>query len=108
MLQYKSICIPDVKYDGVPYEEFKKGITVETGNRALAPINAAINEEGKRGWTLHSLELIPQTFKRQKSMMEKVFGWIPLLGKALFPTMIQEVKFGTEFKIYVLIFVREV
>ena len=107
MLQYKTTCIPATKFGDVSKLEFRTGLTVDTCNKAIAPVGKAIEDEAKGGWTLHSIECLPQTIMRKKSLMEKIFGWIPFVGSWLFPTMKQEVYVGTEVHMYVLVFVKE-
>ena len=107
MLQYKTTCIPATKFGDVTKQEFRSGLTLSTGNKAIAPVGQAIEEEAKGGWTLHSIECLPQTIARKKSLMEKIFGWIPFVGSWLFPTMKQEVYSGVEVYLYVLVFVKE-
>lgn len=107
VLKYKTRCVFDSVLDGVPYAEFKRGLTMETGERALAPFQAVISEEGAHGWTFHCVQCVPQLMRRKKSILELIFGWIPFVGKWLFPTMIQEVKIGVEQKLYMLVFVRD-
>ena len=107
MLQYKTTVIPAIKYEGVSVKEFEFGITVETGNKAVAPIGAAIEAEAKGGWTLHSITLLPQRFTRKKKISEILFGWIPILGRLIFPNMYTETKLGHEANVYVLVFVKE-
>lgn len=108
MLQYKTTCIPATSFGDVSKAEFKAGLTLDTCNKAVAPIGKAIQDEAKGGWTLHSISNIPQNIRRQKSTMEKVFGWIPFIGSWLFPTMKQEVYIGVDVYLYVLTFVKEV
>ena len=107
MLQYKTTCIPSTTFNDVKKSEFRKGLTLNTANKAIAPIGKAIEDEARGGWTLHSIESIPQTIARKKSFMEKLFGWIPFVGSWLFPTMKTEVYHGTEVYLYVLVFVKE-
>ncbi|MCD8373178.1 MAG: hypothetical protein LUD27_07755 [Clostridia bacterium] len=108
MLQYKTTCIPNPCYRGVEKSEFKHGLTVETGNKAIAPIGQAIQNEAKGGWSLHSIECLPQKIARKKGILEKLLGWIPILGSWLFPSMLRECYDGVDFYMYVLVFVKEV
>lgn len=107
MLQYKTTSIPATKFGDITKGEFRSGLTLNTCNKAIAPIGKAIEEEAKGGWTLHSIECLPQTIARKKSLMEKIFGWIPFVGSWIFPTMKQEVYHGVEVYMYVLVFVKE-
>lgn len=108
MLQYKTTCIPSTAFNDVTKAEFRSGLTINTANKAIAPVGKAIEDEAKGGWTLHSIECLPQTIARKKSLWEKIFGWIPFVGSWLFPTMKQEVLVGVEVNMYVLVFVKEV
>ena len=108
MLQYKTTVIPNETYHGVKKDEFYNGITVETGNKAIAPVGKAIQEEAKGGWKLHSIEVLPQSITRKKGFFEIILGWIPILGNILFPNMKEECKIGVDRRMYVLIFVKEV
>ena len=108
MLQYKTTCSPNVPCRGVSKSEFYNGLTVDTCNRALAPVGQAIQNEGKGGWTLHSIQCLPQKVARKKGILEFLLGWIPLLGGWLFPTMKKECGEGVDFYMYVLVFVKEV
>ena len=107
MLQYKTICVPSVIFNDVTKKEFREGLSQETISKAIDPVRETIEAEAKGGWTLHSVQTIEQTIARKKSLMEKIFGWIPFLGTWLFPTMKQEVYLGTECDIHVLVFVKE-
>lgn len=107
MLQYKTVCLPEQPYKDVSKKEFDNGITVESGNKAVAPIGFAVQEEAKGGWILHSVHLLPQRIMRKKSITEMIFGWIPFLGRFLCPR-ISETQLGCIFNVYVLMFVKEV
>ena len=107
MIQYKTTSIPNVPFKGVKIKEFEKGLTVATCNKAVAPIGQAIEAEGRGGWTLHSIECIPQKMCRKKTLFELLLGWIPILGNWMFPSMRQECKEGVDFGIYILVFSRE-
>lgn len=108
MMQYKTTCIPSKTMKGVKKKEFRKGLTVETCNEAVAPLGKAIQDEAKGGWSLHSIECFPRKIMRKKGILELLLGWIPLLGSWLFPTMEDECKTGVDFYIYTLVFVKEV
>ena len=106
MLQYKTTCIPSVPYKGVKKREFYSGLTVDTANRAIAPVGQAIEAEGRGGWTLHSIDCLPQRIIRKKTIGELIFGWIPILGRLLCGR-IGETREGMDVDLYVLVFVRE-
>lgn len=108
MLQYKTTCIPNICYKGVPKSEFERGLSTGTVNKAIAPVGHAIENEAKGGWSLHSIECMPQRMAREKGILETLLGWIPILGNWLFPSMQHECRDGVDFYIYVLIFVKEV
>lgn len=108
MLQFKTTSIPNVPCNGVKKKEFLNGLTVETCNRALAPVGQAIQDEAKGGWCLHSITCLPQRVVRKKSILELLFGWIPILGDSLFPNMKEQCGKGLDFHMYVLVFVKEV
>lgn len=76
MLQFKTVALPATEIT-VKGEEM---YTVETANKVLAPIGQVIQNEAKGGWTLHSYVVIPATVIRKKGILEKIFGWIPILG----------------------------
>lgn len=107
MIQYKTTCIPNVPFRGVKKKEFFKGLTVETCNKAIAPVGQAIQNEAKGGWTLHSIEVLPQKVARKKGILELLLGWIPLLGAWLFPSMEEQCGEGVDFYMYVLVFSKE-
>lgn len=107
MLQYKTSCIPSEVYSKATKHEFRTGLTKKTADAALAPVGLAIENEAKGGWTLHSIECLPQRIARKKTLMEKIFGWIPFIGPWIFPTMKAETS-GVDFHLYVLVFVKEV
>lgn len=54
--------------------------TVKVANLALEPIANAIQAEAMGGWILHSCTVIPATIWRKKGLLEKIFGWIPIIG----------------------------
>lgn len=107
MLQYKTTCIPATSFNDVTKREFKHGLTLNTCNKAIAPVGKAIEDEARGGWTYHSMSVIPQNIRRKKTLMEKIFGWIPFIGSWIFPRMKQEVYFGVELYLYVVTFVKE-
>lgn len=108
MIQYKTTSIPNVPYTGVKKSEFYKGLTVDTCNKAIAPIGQAIQNEAKGGWKLESIECLPQKISRKKGFLESLLGWIPLLGGWIFPSMAQECREGVDAYLYVLVFSKEV
>jgi hypothetical protein len=79
MLQFKTVALPatEVTVKG------KDMYTVETANKVLAPIGQAIQNEAKGGWSLHSYVVIPATVHRKKGIVEKLLGWIPIIGPIL-------------------------
>lgn len=107
MLEYKTRVLPDVPLKGVKKDEYRFGISVETGNRAVAPIGQAIEEEAQEGWIMHDLQPIPQTIIRKRSIFEWIFGWIPFLGKFLCPNL-DETRNGKVLDLWVVTFVREI
>ncbi len=106
MLLYKTTCIPSVPYADATKDDFQNGLSVDTANRALAPVGKAIEEEARGGWTLHSISNLPQHISRKKTFFEMLFGWIPFLGKYICPRL-DEVYKGKEYHLYVLVFVKE-
>lgn len=108
MTQYKVTSIPNVPYRGVKKREFYRGLTVDTCNKAVSPIAQAITNEAKGGWKLVSIDCLPQKISRKKGFLELLFGWIPLLGGLLFPSMRLECNGGVDFYLYVLTFEKEV
>ncbi len=108
MLQYKTKSIPHTILRGVNKKEYRTGLSDETLTKAVAPIGTAISIEAKKGWILHSINSIPQRIARKRGFFELLFGWIPILGHLLFPSLEPECKTGEIFEIYVLTFVREV
>jgi len=107
MLKYKTVCIPEFTFNDVKKAEFRDGITVGTANKAIEPVSKVMEDESKGGWTLHSVQCLPQTIARKKTLMEKIFGWIPFIGSWIFPTMKQEVYLGKQVHMYILVFVKE-
>lgn len=107
MIQYKTVCIPNTPCRGVKKREFRKGLTLDTCNKAVAPIGQAIQNEGMGGWKLESIECLPQVISRKKGILEFLLGWIPIVGKWLFPDMQLECKIGLTFDFYVLVFSKE-
>ena len=106
MVQYKTTVIPQTPYTGVPKREYYNGISVDTGNRAVAPVGQAIQNEARGGWHLHSIECLPQVITRKKSLFELIFGWIPIVGSLLCRNL-NECTEGRTLGVYVLIFAKE-
>lgn len=108
MLQYKVVCSPTQPFK-LKKKEFRSGIlSVERANASIAPFSNAIAAYAKEGWTLHSVEFMVQRMVRKKGILELIFGWIPILGGLLFPTMKTECYVGEDWQLCVLTFVREV
>ena len=84
----------------------EKGVSEETANAALENVAATIQEYGKAGWVLHSIEYVPTRVKRKKSIWELLFSWIPILGSLLFRNL-DETREGRDMTVYTITFVRE-
>ncbi len=99
MMQFKTVALPatEITVKG------KDMYTVDTANRVLAPIGQRIQEEAKGGWTLHSYVIIPATVWRKKGLLERLLGWIPVIG-GLFGAGKPDVEFP---QYYSLIFQKE-
>ena len=77
MIQFKTVVLP------MPEVRVKKEsdlFTVETGNKAMAPIAKVIENEARGGWHLHSCNSIPAHIYRRKGCLEILLGWIPIIG----------------------------
>ncbi len=107
MLQYKTTCMPSIAYT-IKKKEFENDITLDIANKAIAPVGSYIEAEARGGWKLHSVTIIPQCFKRKKTIFEVLLGWIPILGPLMFPRMYDETVQGHDKDMYVLVFVKEV
>ncbi len=107
MLKYKTVIISSIVYNNTPKKEMLIGVSKETLERATSPFAEAIKENAKDGWAFHSMFSMHQRLARQKTVLEKIFGWIPLLGPAIFPRMKMECYEGIEYPIYMLVFVKE-
>ncbi len=107
MLQYKTICIP-VQPFKLTKREYRSGLLqTDRANAAVAPLGKAIEAEAKGGWILHSVQAFSQRMVRKKGILELLFGWIPILGGLLFPTMKTDCYLGTDWYLHVITFVRE-
>lgn len=106
MVLYKTTVIPQTPYNGVDKREYYNGISVDTGNKAIAPVGQAIQNEARGGWHLHSIECLPQTITRKKTIVETLLGWIPILGGLLCRNM-DECTNGRNLYLYVLVFAKE-
>lgn len=76
MTQFKTVAIPATQLT----VKAKDMYTVETANAALAPIAQRIQDEAKGGWTLHSYVVMPATIIRKKGILERLLGWLPIIG----------------------------
>lgn len=76
MTEFKTVAIPatEIMVKG------KAMYSLDTANKVLAPIANHITEEAKGGWELHSLVTIPATVYRKKGILERLLGWIPIIG----------------------------
>lgn len=106
-MQYKTKCIPASIITGVNAKDyFYRGITEEEADTAGKNISKLIDYEAKQGWSLHSVEQIETRIKRKKTIIELLFGWIPVLG-AIICRDINETKVGSLYPCYFVTFVRE-
>ncbi len=76
MMQFKTVALPATMLS----VKNKDMYTLDTANKALAPIAQRIQDEAKGGWTLHSCVTLPATIKRKKGIFEILLGWIPVIG----------------------------
>ena len=76
MMQFKTVALPATTIT----VKDKDMYSVETANKVLAPIGQRIMEEAKGGWDLHSYVVIPATVYRKKGILERLLGWIPIIG----------------------------
>ncbi len=107
MLQYKTVVIPVNPYS-LKKNEYRSGrLSVEKANEAVAPLGKAIEQEARGGWRLHSIQSLPQRMVRKKSILELLLGWIPFVGRLLFPTMHDECYSGEDWYLHVMTFVKE-
>ena len=109
MMQYKVVAVPAVPVKvkaGEYHRAIEKGVSEETANAALENVAATIQEYGKAGWVLHSIEYVPTRVKRKKSFWELLFSWIPILGSLLFRNL-DETREGRDMTVYTITFVRE-
>lgn len=77
--------IPSQPLRNVPPKEFSGGMSVDTANAAVKTVEAVIAEEANSGWILHSVNEIHKLIIRKKTILEFIFGWIPILGKFICP-----------------------
>ncbi len=87
MLVYKTIVIPSTVYNYASKKEMQLGISNDTLKSATSPINDAIKEHAKNGWAFHFISSMQQRLARKKTLLEKIFGWFPIIGPACFPSM---------------------
>ena len=107
MTQYKTICIP-VRPFKLTKTEYRSGLLgTDKANAAVAPLGKAIEAEAKGGWTLHSIQALPQRMVRKKGILELLLGWIPILGGLLFPTMKADCYLGCDWYLHIMTFVKE-
>lgn len=99
--------IPSQPLRNVPPKEFSGGMSVDTANAAMKTVEAVIAEEANSGWILHSVNEIHKLIIRKKTILEFIFGWIPILGKFMCPN-IGETRNGVPCLMYMLTFVKEV
>ncbi len=100
MTVFKTVALPAAQTTAKAKDMF----SLETANKALAPIGQAITEEGKGGWVLHSYVNVPITVWRKKGIFEILLGWIPIIGK-LFQSKDPDY---VDINAYALIFQKEV
>lgn len=106
MLQYKTTAIPCTTFDGATKEDFSYGLSYDTASRSVSLIGEIIESETAGGWTFHTIQNMSQRIKRKKTLIEIIFGWIPILNRFLCPR-IGEATVGSDFSVYCLVFVRE-
>ena len=78
MMQFKTVVLP------MPEVRVKKEAelyTVETANKAMAPVARVIENEARGGWHLHSCNAIPAHIYRNPGCLEIILGWIPIIGE---------------------------
>ena len=104
MLQYKTIADPNPVITG----KYAKSLTPSQAQESISAVDAIIQNEALGGWVFQSMTCVTKRIVRKKKIAERIFGWIPLLGKWLFPHMVEECGYGREVAINVLVFVKEV
>lgn len=82
-------------------------MSVDTANAAVKTVEAVIAEEANSGWILHSVNEIHKLIIRKKTILEFIFGWIPILGKFICPN-IDETRNGVPCLMYIAHFREEV
>lgn len=106
MLQYKTVYLPGTAAQ-IKKKEWDAGFSTSLISSTVEPFGQMISEQAKGGWTLHSVVELPVNITRKKTFLEKIFGWIPILGRLLFPRM-HECYSGVSKNVLTLVFVKEV
>ena len=107
MLQYKTVYMPGTT-SKITKKAWDGGLFSNSLlDSSVAPFGQKISEEAKNGWTLHSVVTLPVNITRKKSIIELIFGWIPLLGRWICPR-IDECYSGKTIDVLSLVFVKEV
>ena len=76
MMQFKTVGIPATSLTVKESQMY----TLDTANKALAPVARCIQEHASGGWHLHSYVVIPAVIVRKKSIFERLLGWIPIIN----------------------------
>lgn len=83
MVEYKTVALPKTYLECKNKDLYKQ----ETIDTAVSPVANAIATYAKEGWHLHSINTISAEIIRKKGLLEKLFGWIPLIGRLFIPVI---------------------
>ncbi len=106
MLQYKTVYMPGTTTK-IKKSEWDAGFSSALLDSSVTPFGQKISDEAKGGWTLHSVVALPVNVTRKKTIIEMIFGWIPLLGSWICPRL-NECYLGKSMEVISLVFVKEV
>ena len=108
MLQYKTVAVPTKPAKRVFKKNYQNGIPQKFVDELTAPIDEIILSNSKEGWVLSSMSETTTKLPRKKTLGELLFGWIPILGPAIFRGMVEECVIGIDYTFNILVFVKEV
>lgn len=85
MVQYKTVSLPSSVADCKikVAKDMIKANKQEVAESAIEPIARLIEEEAKKGWHFHSVNVVPAFAPRKKGIAEMIFGWIPIIGRLI-------------------------
>lgn len=106
MLQYKTVPLRESS-TLISKKDWDNGFSLSDKDSTVSQIEKIINDLALSGWTFHSVSRLPMNIKRKKTILEKLFGWIPIINTILFKRL-GECYIGVDTSVQMLIFVKEV